>query len=331
MDGRLASFILLFIAGFVRAQDPPTCTVAGERFPDSVDCNAFWMCNTDLVPSKYECAAGQYWDTTANACNPVEQVDCGTRSTVIFTDAPTSTAAGTTSTNAPSTTSPGQIVCTYSGELFTYQGNCQQFWFCNTDLVPYLYTCANGEYWDDTLKSCNPAVTVDCGDRPTPAATPTPTAAPATTSPGQIVCAYAGELFTYQGNCQEFWFCNTELVPYVYQCANGEYWDATLNSCNPEGTVDCGDRPTPSSSTGTTSPTVATPSPGQVCEYVSQLLPNCNDCGSFFECDALLNPVYEACPAGESFSIADNDCQEAGNVDCTAGARPDYDLCPSTL
>jgi len=322
MDLKLAGFVFLLIAG-VSAQDTDTttpgqvvCTVAGELFPVEDNCQEFWFCNSELVPYLYTCAAGQYFDSDLLSCNPEETVNCGSRAT------PTTVTEATTTTAATAaTTSPGQIVCTVAGELFPNQANCQEFWFCNTDLVPYVYTCAAGEYFDEDQLSCNPEETVNCGSRATPSTTTT-TPAP-TTSPGQIVCTVAGELFPDQANCQDFWFCNTDLVPYVYTCANGEYFDEDTLSCNPEATVDCGSRPTPSTSTA-----VPTPSAGQNCDYVSELLPDCSDCNAFFECDALLNPVYMECPAGEYFSVADNDCQDSGNVNCVDGARPDYNDCP---
>jgi hypothetical protein len=138
-------------------------------------------------------------------------------------------------------------------------------------------------------------------------------------------------MFPDQSNCQQFWFCNTQLIPYVYTCAAGQYFDADLLACNPIASVDCGSRPTPTPTGGTGDTTVSaipTPSSTQGCDYVSELLPNCNDCGSFFECDALLNPVYFKCPDGEYFSISANDCQDSDNVNCVDGTRPDYDLCP---
>jgi len=131
------------------------CLEPGEMIPDPNECDICWECSPGLIPQKLECISGYYFNMVTNKCEPADQVDCGTRSTI----------ATTPTTTVPTTTA--NIVCVTSGEILPDPSNCAAYFQCDWDLNANREVCPDGEYFNYYSNECLPEDEVDCGTRPT--------------------------------------------------------------------------------------------------------------------------------------------------------------------
>jgi len=122
------------------------CIVANQQIPDPTWCNAYWVCNSDLVPVRRECNQGTYYDPTSLTCMDAADEDCGSRSTL---------------TTAMTTVASSEI-CVVSGQYIPDPTYCNLYWTCDANLTPTRQDCGTNYYFDATTNGCTYYVYATC-------------------------------------------------------------------------------------------------------------------------------------------------------------------------
>lgn len=109
------------------------------------------------------------------------------------------------------------------GQQAAWPGNDNIFYICNLrvtgdtsyHLYPTLYRCAGDEVFNGTL----------CVRSNTNVSTITPPDG----TPSYNCPAFG--LYPFEDDCHSYYFCNNDLLPHIYRCPEGTYFDGVLSGC----------------------------------------------------------------------------------------------------
>lgn len=174
------------------------CTSVGQ-FPDPYDCQKYHFCHqsdNSLGAINLDCEGNTAYDPKTGKCSSTLSSD------ICRFD---------------------QFTCDHLGQMAAWPGDDNIFYICKqeanaagtTHLFPALYRCADNEVFDGSL-----CVRSDNGMIIT-----------STTSPGTpFQCPDFG-LFPFEGDCHSYYFCDNNLVPIVFRCPDGSYFEVLHEGC----------------------------------------------------------------------------------------------------
>lgn len=177
----------------------------------------FVCTSVGIFPDPYDCQKYHFCQQSGNSFGAIN-LDCGGQSAYN----PTTGQCSMTLTD--DVCRFNQYVCDHVGQKAVWPGNDNIFYICKetvsgnaTHLYPTMYRCSAEEIFNGT--ECVPAPN---GNSNITTLTP-PTATPDD-------CPSFG-LFPFPGDCSSYIFCDNDLMPTVYKCPAGTFFDSSLQGC----------------------------------------------------------------------------------------------------
>ncbi|UYV70525.1 hypothetical protein LAZ67_7003416 [Cordylochernes scorpioides] len=253
----------------------PHCPHPNGMFPIKDECESFYVCSGGISEKK-SCPPGLFFNAFTKVCDWEWNAGCEGSSPVF----------------PPPEDYPG-MDCPCIGCVLVQPTNCRQYIYCDQESNALLFNCSNGLAFSPDLKTC--VKSSGCGES-------TSTESPA------LICPEPNGLFPHPTHCSQFLHCS-HGVPYVKDCPSDLHFNRASKVCDWQEQAGCigGSTPAP--------PPTPEPSHGIDCPCDGCLIPDHEDCSSYFLCTSGMTFRFR-CSPGLSFNPKLGTCDDRQNFHC---------------